>query len=266
MRPLQHLAAAIAVIIGIAACPQPANAASPELQRQAKQMANTAAKLFKKKHYKEAATLFEQAFALDPDRDVRLRNAGRAYEEAGMLGNALRCFEKFEKITDSDKLKKDAQQRIARFKEAGAQARTASGTTIARPAPKPATPTPTPAVKPVIAAKKQPVQTRPNWLITGSGGAILVAGVGLFVYANGVGGDIDTHESAGHYQYSGGASKLADDRSAVSTNQTAGIALAGAGALIAGAGWFLLRDEVKDVSIAPSLGPDRRGIAARWSF
>jgi hypothetical protein len=246
---LVRVAAATAVVVSFALA-QPVDAASRELQRQAKQMADTAAKLFAKKEYREAAKLFEQAYALDNGKAVRLRNAGRAFEEFGDKGNALRCFEVFIKHDVGKKFLTDANTRIKKLRDAGVKPTRADGSPLEPVAPKPAL-KPVVKPKPAVAKLEQSATSRggPNWMVTGAGAVVLATGAGWLVMT--LGAESET-ENSGKYDYEGGSAKLADDQAVISTNKTVAYALIGAGALTAAAGVFLLRGKPDPKPMASS--------------
>ncbi|GEM_PF-3590668 len=251
-----------AVVMAATVCilPGRANAgvSTKALKREARKMSNKAAKLFAKKQFRESAELFEQAYALDPRRLIRIRNAGRAYEEAGDSAKAVHCFERFLERTDNEKLKKDAKERIARLSKPAE-----------KPAPVVATPRPAPATKaPVVAATKQPEagsSPMPLGLAAG-GGVIAITGVVWLVQTLGAEGEIDESK----YVYEGGASELEADKDIVATNKLVSYSLMGVGVAAAGAGVYMMLSEPdskpSQARLLPAIGPNYRGLSAQIHF
>ncbi len=260
----------------------PAQAGPSEaMRRQAKDMSNRAAKHFAHKRYIEAAELFEQAYALDHDKLIRLRNAGRAFEEAKRYDRALHCFLRYLERSEDPKLRTDAKERVARFRAElakGSQDKAGPDKTVV-PDPPPA-PRPDPnqvgnkgsaAGVPSAGAVADPSPgSGPGmapWLIGGGGLALVAGGVVWVLAANAAADHIDEDEEGGHYNYTGGDQKLSDDRSALSTNRIAAWSVTGLGTAAVAAGAWLLLSGGGDAHAAwprPGLGPNRWTLA--WRF
>lgn len=97
-------------------CPL-ASAAAAEKKDLGKQLADEATVLFKEGKFLQAAELFERAFALNPEKLVRLRNAGRAFEEAGKLEYAKLLFERYLQQAPDGPEKDEVRQRVAHIDE-----------------------------------------------------------------------------------------------------------------------------------------------------
>lgn len=244
----------------VAACPSSAQAAklAAPILAQAKKMADEAAGHFHKKRYKQAAELFEQSYALDPSHLVRLRNAGRAYEEAGLDRRALHCFKRYAERATDPKLKVDADERIARL---GAAVEKAEQAQQADEGSKPsavAAPVVEVAKKPQI----QPSRTKP-WLVTGGGVALLAGGGALLAMTLGAEADIEAGAADGLYT----DSKLQADRDTVGVNKKLAYGVMGFGAVAAGVGvWLLVRKPAQAAALAPMIGGGRLGLLATTRF
>ncbi|MCO4760681.1 MAG: hypothetical protein KC502_04210 [Myxococcales bacterium] len=254
--------ALVTVIATLIAAATPLRA-DASIRSRAKKMSNEAARLFAEKKFVQAAERFEQAYALDSKRLIRLRNAGRAYEEARAHQQALHCFRRYVKRVKSVKLREDAKTRIARLEariSAAEQAKLA-------PKPKPAV---VPVARPKLAKKPPPptIQRKPSDRVLPvsigiAGVGALVSGGTLLWLASGASGDIDRAEAKGDYGYPGGETKLKDDRSLVGLNQTVGWGLVGAGLVGAGVStWLLLRGETRVALLpaGPGSGPGLTGL------
>lgn len=266
----------LAVLLAVA-CPLVATAVraapSPAILRQAKSMSNEAAHHFKAQRYLKAAELFEQAYALDPDMLVRLRNAGRAFEEADRDERALHCFVRYAERETDAKLVADAHKRIRRLKstiaarrkaEAAQKLAAAQKLTAATPPP-PAQPVPAPTPPPTIAVAPRGPGVLP-WIIGGAGLAALAAGGIWLLATESAAGDIARDDEAGRYDYPGGAAKRDDDGAAIGLNRVASWSVMGLGAAAAGtATWLLLRDDGA-AAAAIRLDPVGRSVKLAWRF
>ena len=260
------LAVVLAIASPLVACPVGA-APSSAILRQAKSMSNEAAHHFKAHRYLKAAELFQQAYALDPDKLVRLRNAGRALEEADRAERALHCFVRYAERETDPKLVADANERILRLKAAIAARRQAEAAKKAAASAPQAPVAPIPAQKPplTVTAAKRGRGILP-WMLGGVGLAALAAGGVWLVATESAAGDVARDDEAGRYEYQGGQEKHDDDRAAIGLNRVASWSVVGLGAAAAGtATWLLLRDE--SAAIAEfGLDPVGRRVKLAWRF
>ena len=265
------VAMSVALSVGLTATPRHAEAS---IKHRAKKMSDKAAKLFAQHKYRDAAELFEKAYALDSAKLIRLRNAGRAYEEARMHSRALHCFKRYLERASTPKLREDAKTRIARLEArmvaeqepaaamgrapmvpsagaasgassgadkrvAGADKRVAGADSSSPPvATGAAASAATPAV-PTFESDAAIQVGSPRSLAlpaaVGVGGVVAMIGGGALIYlASSAATDVDAAEAKGDYGYSGGSDKLVDDRAAISLNRGVGWGLVGVGAVGAG--------------------------------
>ncbi|MEY3013258.1 MAG: hypothetical protein RIT45_1993 [Pseudomonadota bacterium] len=216
------------------------------IEARAAKMSDEAAAHFKAGRYLEAAERFEQAYALDPEVLVRLRNAGRAWEEAGRPDRARHCFERYLEKEQDPALRKDAEERIAKARaaiEARSQAENSapSATPAASGKGEHATTAGAAGDVTVHAASGRDWQLP---LAVAVGGVALAAtGAGWFVAAQDKADVVEQADKAGQYAYPGGASKREDDLATIDRNRIGAVALVGVG--VAGLGvatWLWLRD------------------------
>lgn len=141
----------------------------------AEELALQARARFQAKDFVEAAKLFMQAYGKDP-KPALVFNAARAYEEAGMYGDAAGLFRLFVSISqDADGVAK-AKERLAAL-----EAKTAPAAGAAKVEPKSTDPIgvresampQSPAAEP----------TWPRWAVTGSAAACVLTGVALTAVA-----------------------------------------------------------------------------------
>lgn len=243
------------------------------IKTRARRMSNQAAKLFAEHKYKAAAELFEQAYALDAAKVIRLRNAGRAYEEARLNKRALHCFRRYLERAKKPKLREDAKTRIMRL-----EARIAAAQ---RPTP------PTPAASagasagkkngpdgkastaPVQVETRTPTRSMAMPVAVGASGVVAFISGGVLLWlAGSASADIDAAESRGDYKYPTGDTKLSDDRSAVSLNRGVGWGLMGVGVIASGAAaWLSLRgDSPPRTALIPAGPSDGPGLTAVLRF
>lgn len=251
-------------LLVLALAPAPAQARSA-IEAKAARMSDEAAELFKSGKFAEAAERFEQAYALDADVIVRLRNAGRAWEEAGRPERAIHCFERYLRKERDAKLRADAEERIAKARALIAERQRAEAAPAAA-ADKPA------ADKPDLVAagggadaaatvRSAPARDRTLPIaVSAASAAVLGAGVAWIVRVNAADSRIGEATGAGQYDYPGGEAKLADDRATVSTNRGVALGLLGAGLVGAGVStWLWLRGD--------SAAPQEAGavLLPRWT-
>ncbi len=248
-------------------------------------MSDEAAKLFKAQRYAEAAERIEQAYALDPTVRVRLRNAGRAWQEAGNAARALHCFERFLALETDPALRKDTEERIAAVRKAGGgedSGRSPAGAASASPSSTKGSEPPAPggraspaaattAATPVITATAgSPGRALPIAL-AGAGVSVWVAGAAWHLRTAAADDTVAEGERSGQYAYPGGDKKLGRDRETLATNRAVAWSLVGAGAVGAGVGaWLWLRaprtEAGASVSGMPTGGRDGGGFVAAARF
>lgn len=221
-------------------------AAKPDM---GKEFADQAAVAFKEQHFQQAAELFEKAYALGPEKLVRLRNAGRAWEEAGRLDYAQTQFKKY---LDKAKPGTERDEVIERLRalEARIAAKTPAptpATPVEAAAPAPAAPVAVaPAPVPAVAAEAKPVETvtapaespskAPAWVTLSAGAALVVAGATWIVLTQVAAAKVTEGQNAGTYS----PEKLARDESVLTQNRAVGASLLGVGAagFVVGAIWL----------------------------
>ena len=263
-----------------------------------KALADEAAALFKQGQYLQAAELFERSFALAPDKLVRLRNAGRAYEEAGRLDHAKLLFERYLSLAPESPERTEVVERLRRLElrlesdkraeemarqealRAKVKAARKGEEEPAEPAPAPSLDSPAEAkstgeeseraepassVEPALRASHSQWHPTTGWWIAGGGAAVLLAGA---VWQTQVVADqerLNRDTLAGRYSGPGGW-QAHDDRQATLTNtQRATFVLMGVGTAAIGAGlaWALWpRDKAASagkVSLLPEAGRSGAG-------
>ena len=239
----------------------PAFAASPA-KDAGKPFADDAAQAFKDQRFQEAAELFEKAFALGNDKFVRLRNAGRAWEEAGKLEYARTQFQKFLDKVPSGPEHDEVGQRLAALEQR-----------LAAPAPQPVAAVPVvvpqPAVAVVpgtgVAVPAEPAH-RPRWLawtLGGGGAAAFVGGMAWLALTESAAGRMQTQNQAGRYT----AEKLTEDQAVILRNRIgyAVVGGVGLGAAIAGV-IALTRTPSATGQLQPLLLGDGAGLAWQGAF
>ncbi len=224
-----------------------------------KDLADQAASQFKAGNFLPAAELFERAFALAPDKLVRLRNAGRAYQEGGQPANARLVFQRYLDLAPESAEKQEVRQRIAQLDERPAKAAVAE-------LPAPATATATAARAPLApgtasgpgvvgvqqSATTQSASTKTSaWLGMGLGMAALGGGAAWWWAARQAQGRIDADVSRQYYDYPHGSDKLSHARSTVAAQSWAAVGTATVGAAALGYGIYRLLQAQSPVALAP---------------
>ena len=229
------LAACIAIAVCSAAQPDVAFAAPAK--DLGKDIADDAAVAFKDQRFQQAAELFEKAYALGADKIVRLRNAGRAWEEAGKLEYARTQFQKYLDKVKSGPDHDEVVQRLARLEariadeKAQREAVEQSAKAIAEPANaiEPAAPAQVAVAAEPDATVREPGQKSNGWLgwtLIGGGAVLAAGGTALAVMTESANGRLNDQSAAGLYS----ADKLAEDRAVILRNRVAAFSLVGAGA------------------------------------
>ncbi len=269
-RPYPHFAFVLAALAAVAA-PSPGHVGMVACAWAAKAdpgkaLSDDAAVKFKDGKFLEAAELFERAFSLSPDKLVRLRNAGRAYEEAGKVEYAKLLFERYLQQAPAGPEKQEVAERVAAIdkrlateKQAEAD-RQATALAADRAATAKAAPI-------AVAATADPqASIFYPWILLGSGAALLATGGGWLGYTQSKSSDIESAYLGGQYDYNGGTQKLVDDRSIIHRNQGIGWAAFGLGAAAAVGGglWMLWPSTASGVVVLPY--PTGNGAALALRF
>ena len=238
---------------------------------EGKELADEAAERFKSQLFVEAAELFERAYALNPEKVVRLRNAGRAWEEAGRLDQARHLFRRYVELVPEGADRNEVRLRLARIE--------------ARLAPPPE---PAPAAKvveePALAQQTMPTVTqapraeplRPAaWTLTGAGVATLGVGIGWILYVGTLDRRYQSDVSTGAYQYAtpsrpdAGPDKASVDRKTLDLNKSIAWAVTGMGAAATACGlvWALWpHAKQPPVALAPWTSHGEVGLQAAMRF
>ncbi len=230
--------------------------------RQAKDMSDQAARHFAHKEYLQAAELFEQAYALDHNKLIRLRNAGRAFEEAGRDERALHCFLRYLELGQDAQLLGGGPGRSVRVRAAIASKK-ASEKAAANPKQAPV------AVAHAVTATDDAVEGRPaGMVLVGGGGlALLAAGLIWAVATESAAGGVDQDEEQGHYNYAGGDGKLSEDRSTIGTNRVASWSIVGLGTTaMVTATWLWLRESEATPAAWPQMSVGGQSVRFAWRF
>ncbi|MFZ4580432.1 MAG: hypothetical protein ACOYOB_18765 [Myxococcota bacterium] len=240
LRPPARLPAALACLVltlltaaTAYAAPAPDTAAATVTEAEA--FATRAKERFKAKDFQRSAKLFMQAYALSHEPAL-VYNAARAYEEAGMAGDAASLFRLYISLTDDADGILEARGRIKRLE-----------------AKEPAAPT-----APAAALPSEPTQVSANanlppppdwtrWAITGGAGLTLTAGVVLLFVGRAGTDDANARLTNNRAAYN-------DAFDTAQTQWWAGAGLTGLGVGLTGlATWLWLRDEPGAVAVVPAV-------------
>jgi tetratricopeptide (TPR) repeat protein len=208
-----------------------------------KALADEAAGLFKAGQYRQAAELFERSFALSPDKLVRLRNAGRAWEEAGRRDYACLVFDRYLAQAADGPEKTEVAQRVARLRQPAAASPAGGLPTATSPAVNAA------ATEPAVAAR----DVRP-WAVMGAGVVAVAGGVVWLTRVADAADQVDRAERSGQYGY-----LAVVDRNRSAAWVTVGV---GAAAVAAATVWHLWPRAT--VAIAPWTAD--AGATVAWRF
>lgn len=230
-----------------------------------KNLSDKAATLFKERNFLQAAELFERAFALSPDKLVRLRNAGRAYEEAGRLEYARLVFQRYVQVAPEGPDKAEVRERVTKLDE---KLKPAEPNPL--PVPAPGSPTMARTAQHDVTLQKHAAASRDRtlgWTLTGTGGAAVLGGIGWLVAVGSAQGRVDADVAEKHYDYPGGADKRASDESTLTTHRALAWTTLGLGAVALGYGLYdVLRSEPAPIALAPWLAPNEAGLVAAARF
>lgn len=240
----------------------PVHAAGPH--DAGKALADQAAASFKDGHFLQAAELFERAYALAPDKLVRLRNAGRAYEEAGRLEYARLVFQRYLQLAPEGPDKAEVRDRVAKL-DARLKPPEPNPLPIRAPAPPQVTAT---GQRDVGLQKVQNSEPRVlGWTLAGAGTVALAGGAAWLVAVSGAQDRMDADESAHHYDYPGGARKRQDDESNLTTQRALAWTTLGLGVAALGYGVYdLLHAPSVPVAMNPWIGPQQTGVMVSGRF
>ncbi len=225
------------------------------IARQAKQLSNRAALLFKRGDFVVAAEFFERAYALDPQVSIRLRNAGRAYEEGKRIARALHCFKRYLTLCDEPKLIEDVKGRIARlhrelnakdYSQDAAPTTSASKTTLSTKMPSQKVKSGHQSMLESTKPRPQINSTKPSvaWKVGSLAAGLIGLGGGVYwlLRTGSAEAEIDDGVASGSYNYDGGASKLIKDQDTVRINRAfAGVVSALGAASLGVSLWLWLR-------------------------
>lgn len=230
-----------------------------------KPLSDEAAALFKDGKFLQAAELFERAFALSPDKLVRLRNAGRAYEEAGRLEYARLLFDRYLQQAPPGPERQEVVERVAKLDQRIAAAKAdAARAEAARSAPVGPSAEPTPAA---LAEAAQPPARTLAWTAVAAGAAVAAGGVGWVAYVVQKHDLVEAAAGRGEYDYpQGGLAKLKSDRQAVSVNRALAWSTVGVGAAAAllGSLWAMWPDAPPRVAVIPWSSGGGASLALRF--
>ena len=231
------LVVALPVVVALPLLPAPALAAPKDPGKAA---ADDAALAFKEGRFHDAAEGFEKAFALGPDKIVRLRNAGRAWEEAGKLEYART---KFQRYLDKAPPGPERAEVVGRLADLEARMAAVKSPVVVAPEPLPAsTSTPAPDTPAPAAAEHAPDAqvTVPapapdavghgrqitGWTLVGAGAALAAGGAVWLVMTQSRSQVVE--DGVNNHLYSTQA--LAEsDRARIRDNQLGAIALGSVG-------------------------------------
>ncbi len=258
-----------AACLAFALCPAAAFAVAPA-KDLGKGVADDAAAAFKDHRFEQAAELFEKAYALGNDKYVRLRNAGRAWEEAGKLEYARTQFQKYLDKVPSGPDHDEVAQRLERLEARIAAVQPAKP--LADPLLKQQV-APAPEPKPLepaepVARAEQPQTTRPPrwvaWTLLSGGVALFAGGMGWMVATETANSRLQSQDAAGQYSLP----KLASDQAVILHNRIGWIALGGVGLGVAVVGIVELTHTAPAVTahVQPLWLRDGAGLAWQGAF
>ena len=237
-----------------------------------KLIADEAAVRFKEGKYLEAAELFERSFALNPRKLVRLRNAGRAYEEAGRLEYACLIFERYLQQAPISAEKVEVKQRLERLHRlmdlAVQPGANGSGEGPARAAKIPEALPVSLSVPVDASATEEPSDdTRIlPWATAASGAALLLGGAVWGIAAELQASEVESTAARLGSDYPGGFKQLESEREGYRSSRALAWGTAGLGAAIATAGlvWAWLPRTAEKAVLAPAA--NGQGLVVAWRF
>lgn len=223
-------------------------------------IADEAAGHFKAGRFLQAAEMFERSFALNPSKFVRLRNAGRAYEEAGKLEYACLIFERYLQLAPQSPETAEVKQRLGRLREQLALTPPAKADPAAAGPPRAdqvPEKIPVSLSVPTAGASAEADRSEPRtaaWATAGIGAALLLAGAGWAAANESKASDVEANAASQGSAYSGGLGQLRSDREDVRNARLLSWGAAGLGAALVGGGlaWALWPKAAERAVIAPS--------------
>jgi tetratricopeptide (TPR) repeat protein len=229
-----------------------------------KTIADEAAGHFKAGRFLQAAEMFERSFALNPSKLVRLRNAGRAYEEAGKLEYACLIFERYLQLAPQSQESAEVKQRLVRLREQLALSPPAKTDPAAAASPRAdqvPEKIPVSLSVPTAGATAEADRSEPRtaaWATAGIGATLLLGGVGWAAANESKASDIEANAASQGSDYSGGIGQLRADREDVRSARLLSWGTAGLGAALVGGGlaWALW----------PKTAPTRDGLLLAIRF
>ncbi len=234
-------------------------AAPASKQDPGKPLADEAAAHFKERRFQQAAELFERAFALNPEKLVRLRNAGRAYEEAGRLDYAKLLFERYLQQAPDGADKDEVKQRVATIEETLA-ARKHAEIDAARKAAMADANSLGEGATATVRAGSMGEASATDWATFGGGVAMVAGGAVWAVMAVQADQRKNDGISKDHYNYPGGESKKEQDRATILRNQMGAYTMLGVGVLATGVGvWWTFLAPARPAALAVLPVPTAEG-------
>ena len=258
-RLLAQTLVATAVVAVSASCIQPAHAAPKATKaavtatEAAEELALQARARFQAKDFVEAAKLFMQAYGKDP-KPALVFNAARAYEEAGMYGDAAGLFRLFVSISQDAEGTAKAKERLAAM-----EAKSAPAAAAAKADPKASAPIGVRESAMPQSSAAEPAW--PRWAVTGSAAAFVVGGVALMAVAR-----ADSYAAAALPTRNDGEIATYNSRFD-SAEQLWG---AGVGVTVVGAGlgawatWMHLRAPARQAAWQVDVGPQAAQLTMRF--
>ncbi len=207
--------------------------AAPPTKDLGKSIADDAALAFKEQRFQEAAELFEKAFALSNDKYVRLRNAGRAWEEAGKLEYARTQFQKYLDKVPTGPDHDEVVERLARLEARIAQkpqVPKAEPAVAVQPAVDVFAPEPAAVPAEPVAHVQQPAGSTNRWLgwtVVGAGVALVAGGTTWFLMTQSANARMQDDVAANRYT----PDKLSHDEQTIMNNRILASSLLGVGAV-----------------------------------
>ena len=255
------MSTSIRILVGslVALCCASSTLAAPP-KDLGKAIADDAAVAFKEQRFAEAAEMFEKAYALGNDKIVRLRNAGRAWEEAGKLEYARTQFQKYLDKVKSGPDHDEVTERLAKLEARIAASITPKPEPIATPQPEPAHVPALPTILPAQPTVTQPQEHESKWLawtLVGAGMGMIAGGVAWFVATESASNRMTSQQAQGLYT----DQKLSDDHSTILRNRigAAGVVTVGAAGVVAGV-ILATKAPANQVMVTPTMG----GMAIAW--
>lgn len=241
-----------------------------------KPLADEAAALFKDGKFLEAAELFERAFALNPDKLVRLRNAGRAYEESGKLAYARLLFERYLNQAPAGPEKEEVKQRIALIDVALHAQKQAAEPVPAKPPVKdvassriePSTGSSASVEGAASKATTEPPGRRwAAWATATAGVGTAIGGLAWVAQVNTANARVVTGWAEGKYEYPGGSTAHQQHEATVRDQRMLAWGAVGVGSAMAIGGllWAVWPEQSAKIAVVP-IAPTGPGLSLTAQF